>query len=448
MTDVELSAYVLRGMIASQNLLDMASLVGSDAFPTEQDSWLYSIITRIYSEQKSLPTLEQIAWFLEHDENLSQETKELIAMRAERVLTAEFDECNSTFAIHRLIDLQHRKQALELVSELQTSLEENDYPRFTELVNAGFTLRYGTDDSIMSDMEFDGGLEQRARERLLRHQENSGVLRLNLYDDSYDLDQETDGMLAIGNFVCLVGEAGIGKSTFGIHVGSEAILQGFKVLHIVREQGLNYIQAKYDARLLGIPVREVLSGQYLQNRQVLQRKAVLETQVTGLLKVASFRADEYGIADLYTILQKLKARGFVPDVIIDDYAARMMSFGKDNTERFYNAYNGLKKLAMAKPETGKPPFLVFSFLQRDTGSWGNRTISKQDVGWCRDIVKIVDGLLGMVATADEIDQQVRRLNVLKNNFGPDRSSREILTRYNGEIGLFTPYSEQGLRFRR
>jgi len=136
------------------------------------------------------------------------------------------------------------------------------------------------------------------------------------------LDDETlQGGLSAGELGVVVAATGVGKSHFLVHVGAEAILAGYNVLHYTFELNEYAIGRRYDSHMTEIPSNEILqrTGEV---RRFYKEKNLNEI---GNLFIKEFGTGTASVITLKAHIDKLGAFGFYPDLIVIDYADIMKS---------------------------------------------------------------------------------------------------------------------------
>lgn len=115
----------------------------------------------------------------------------------------------------------------------------------------------------------------------------------------------------------VIAPAGRGKTSVLVHVGAEAVLHGFKVLHIsINEVSEEDVADRYDARLAQVQLNELEDPK--QRKRIWKRAGQLERRFGETLVIKEF--DSTTVAGIEAYVKALRNEGFAPDLISVDYA--------------------------------------------------------------------------------------------------------------------------------
>ena len=159
------------------------------------------------------------------------------------------------------------------------------------------------------------------------------------YSDTYrrtvptgipELDQRKvlNGGLGGGEIGFVVAPPGVGKSHILTHIGASAIKNNKNVIHYTFELNERVTGIRYDSHLTDIPsldcfeAKEEIRKFYETNRQNLGR-LIVKYFPTGQASTQTLRAH----------MDKLQNKGFIPDLIIIDYAGIMRSADRNELLR-------------------------------------------------------------------------------------------------------------------
>lgn len=133
-----------------------------------------------------------------------------------------------------------------------------------------------------------------------------------------DAQKVLNGGSGRGELGVVIGATGGGKSHFLTFIGANAMRQGLNVLYFTFELSEPKVGLRFDSNFTGIDSNEIASRKddvamfYAGNK-------------LGRLKVKYFPTNEPTVGTLRAHVEKLALRGFVPDVILVDYADIMRS---------------------------------------------------------------------------------------------------------------------------
>lgn len=130
-----------------------------------------------------------------------------------------------------------------------------------------------------------------------------------------ELDKLTDGGLTRGELGIIVSDSGVGKSIGLINVGAFNVqVNGAKVLHFNLEGRFSQVEDRYEARFLNHNYKQVVKNQMPSGAEAQYHRLSNKLVICNLLE----RWD-YNAIDLENIMLDLKAKDFIPDIVIVDY---------------------------------------------------------------------------------------------------------------------------------
>jgi len=162
------------------------------------------------------------------------------------------------------------------------------------------------------------------------------------------IDTATDGGAVEGEVWLVQGVAKAGKSTWLTHNGFRCCrVHREPVLHIQLEGKREQVEARYDARFSGEFYSEVRKGSITP---ALYRDMLDEyRRLRGLLVIRAMTDWDVTALDIESEIKTLKARGFVPKMLICDYVDLLRSRNKrvdSEMQHQLDATRDLKRLTM------------------------------------------------------------------------------------------------------
>ena len=127
------------------------------------------------------------------------------------------------------------------------------------------------------------------------------------------LDELMDGGHGQGELGVVIAPTGGGKSFVLVNFGYGALQAGKNVLHYTLELSEEAVGLRYDARITGVPIRDIKSYP-----QMVEKK--LKAFNSGRLIIKEYSIKSASVNTFKFHINRLKASGFIPDVIILDYA--------------------------------------------------------------------------------------------------------------------------------
>jgi replicative DNA helicase len=116
-----------------------------------------------------------------------------------------------------------------------------------------------------------------------------------------------------GELHVVIAPTGVGKSHLMTYIGANAMRQGYNVLYFTMELSEAKVGLRFDSNFTGIDTNEIID----RKDEVL--KFYAENKL-GKLKIKYFPTNEPTVNTLRAHLEKLALKGFIPDVVLVDYA--------------------------------------------------------------------------------------------------------------------------------
>ncbi len=216
------------------------------------------------------------------------------------------------------------------------------------------------------------------------------------------------GGLGRGEIGVLAAPTGVGKSHFLVAMGANAMRFGKNVIHYTFELTETDVGLRYDSNLCHIPSNEVLE----RKQEVIDKYKEMDL---GRLVIKEYPTGTATVNTLRSHIEKLSLKGFVPNLIIVDYADVMRSSRKMESLRheLKLVYEELRNLAM---DLGIPVW---------TASQANRDASNSDVVGLENMSEaygkamVADIVLSLSRKPTEKATGKARLFVAKNRAGKD-----------------------------
>ena len=142
-----------------------------------------------------------------------------------------------------------------------------------------------------------------------------------------DSNDVLDGGLASGELGMIMAPTGGGKSFFLVNLGYGALAAGKNVVHYSFELSEKNIGHRYDARITGIPVKELYS-------RVDEWEQRLNMFNGGKLVIKEYPTKSATVNTIKFHIGRLISEGFEPDLIIIDYLDLMKSRRGYDQKRF------------------------------------------------------------------------------------------------------------------
>jgi ABC-type phosphate transport system ATPase subunit len=236
------------------------------------------------------------------------------------------------------------------------------------------------------------------------------ISRLTCPTGLRQLDQKDvlNGGLGRGEIGVITAPTGCGKSHFLVHVGSEALKVGKNVIHYTFELSERAVGLRYDSNLCNIPSNEIVD----RKEEVIK---IYDESEHGRLIIKEYPTGSATSLTIRNHIEKLLLKGFVPSLIVIDYADIMRSTRKMDSLRheLKLIYEELRNLAM---DMNIPIW---------TASQANRDASNADVVGLENMSEaygkamVADVVISLSRKPLEKSTGSGRLFVAKNRAGRD-----------------------------
>jgi replicative DNA helicase len=223
-----------------------------------------------------------------------------------------------------------------------------------------------------------------------------------------DKKQILNGGLARGEIGVVVAPTGVGKSHFLVHLGSAALKVGKNVLHYTLELSESAVGIRYDSNLCNIPSNEVLD-----NKEKIKEK--YEESEFGRLIIKEYPTGSASVMTIRNHIEKLSMKGFVPSVILIDYADIMRSTRQYDSLRheLKLIYEELRNLA------GELNVPVWTASQSNKEGSEKDVVGLTNMGESYAKAQVADVVLTLSRKETEKSTGMARLFVAKNRAGRD-----------------------------
>jgi len=217
-----------------------------------------------------------------------------------------------------------------------------------------------------------------------------------------------DGGLGGGELGVIMAPTGGGKSFWLINLGFGALQHGIDVVHYTFELSETNIGRRYDARITGIPIREIVERpEEVQNN--------LKEFKGGRLFIKEYPVKTATINTIKFHIGRLRSTGFNPGVIIVDYADLMRSRKGYEQKRFEleSIYEDLRSFSQEL----KIP--IWTASQTNRGGFGEELITLDKMGEAIAKAQIADFIASFSRTIEEKEKGAGKFFIAKNRFGDD-----------------------------
>lgn len=222
---------------------------------------------------------------------------------------------------------------------------------------------------------------------------------------------EYAGFTLDGDGRFLLGDFTVTHNTMAlVNIGCECLLAGLNVIHVTLEISALEASYRYDARMTGLPINEIMSG--LSRHKATIRKNTKRLQANLFIK--EWGSDEASAMDVRAYLKMLEARtGVIPDVLLVDYAdlLRPVHQRKDLRIELKDTMRALRQISKDWD------CAVWTASQTNREGWEAERISLKTIAEAWEKATISDVIIALCQTYEEKRKDKMRWMVLKNRQG-------------------------------
>ena len=389
---------VFQGMLSDKSWAgQMIEVLSPEYFDLKYLKFLCNKYFKYYEKYKTFPTMTILITIIKEDLTNSKDVvlRDQIIEYLHRMKTNP-DMGDLEYVKDKSLEFckkQAFREALEKSVELiQTSNYESVLSIMKEAVSVGMPNTIG--HNFFDDIE--------ARFVQINRQVcPTGLTRL----DAPDILR---GGLGRGEIGVVAANTGVGKSHFLVDMGCSAMRAGKNVIHYTFELSEHETGKRYDSNLCNIPSNEIIE----RKKEVVEKYKSMEL---GRLVIKEYPTGGASVVTLRNHIDKLMLKGFVPGLIVVDYADVMKSTRAYDSLRheLKLIYTELRNLAV---ELNIPVW---------TASQANRDSSKSDIVGLENMseaygkAQVADIVLSISRKPMEKSEGTGRIFVAKNRAGRD-----------------------------
>jgi replicative DNA helicase len=407
---IKLISALFKDKVFLQQIID---ILDSNYFDSEANIVILDMIKDYFSEYKNAPTLEAMKIkIVEMDNDLLKKT---IAENIKAAF-ANLDAEDLDFVKEKALEFCKNQEIKKAIVNSVELLNNGDYDSIKALV----------DNALKAGLERNVGHEYKTSvdERYLESVRNTVKTQWEAIDDI------ADGGLGKGELGVFVAPAGIGKSWALVNVGSAAAKAGLNVIHYTLELNEAYVGLRYDSVMTGIAAQEL-------KYNIEEVKKNVEN-IKGNLIVKYFPTKGATVNTIASHIERCRANGFPPDMIIVDYADLLRGKGKEVRLELGNIYEDLRGLA------GEHEIPVWTASQANRSALEDDIIGAEKIAESYSKIMTADFVVSLSRKIEDKIAGTGRWHVIKNRFGPDGITfPSKMNASNGKIDIYVDTSIQG-----
>ena len=376
----------------------MSEVINVDFFDLKYLKFLADRYFRYHQKYKDFPTLTLLVSIIRDDLKEGNDTvlRDQIIEYLQRIRHNP-DMGDLEYVKEKSLDFC-KKQAFRGALEKAVDLIQTDkFDSVMDLMKNALSV--GTTPSIGHDLFED--MEARFV-RVSRHPVATGI-------DALDKKGILNGGLGRGEIGVITAPTGVGKSHMLVNLGAAAVKKGKNVIHYTFELTENATGLRYDSNICMIPSNEV------PDRSDEVKEIYEETKGLGRLIIKEYPTGEASAQTLRSHIDKLTLKGFMPDLLVIDYADIMRSSRKYDSMRheLKKVYEDLRNLAMEK----NIPIWTASQSNRDSAS--SDIVGLENMSESYGKAQVADVVISISRKPTEKASGMGRIFIAKNRAGRD-----------------------------
>lgn len=406
---------IIQGLLTDRLWAEqMSEVISTDYFDLKYLKFLADRYFKYHERYKDFPTLNLLVTIIRDDlkEGNDLILRDQIIEFLQRIRTNP-DMGDLSYVKDKSLDFC-KKQAFR--NALETAVDMIQIDQFDEVVDLmKNALSVGTTPSMGHDFFED--MEARFT-RTSRHPIPTGLSVL----DAKDI---LNGGLGRGEIGVVVGATGTGKSHMLVNLGAAALRIGKNVVHYTFELSETAVGLRYDSNLCFIPSNDIPE----RKEEVIE--FYKESEGLGRLMIKEYPTGTATVQTLRSHIDKLSLKGFIPDIIIIDYADIMRSARQYESMRheLKKVYEDIRNLAMEKNQP------IWTASQSNREGANSDIVGLENMSESYGKAQVADVVISISRKPQEKASGLGRLFVAKNRAGRDGILFPI--KLNAAMSIFT-----------
>ena len=309
---------------------------------SREDLFLINYIYKLYELSESINL---------NDLRLSIDNNKSLESFFYNSLLARIEEIENS---NKEIDFNFDILVFESIKYIKEELVTNHIYKCADLLDGSSTVKNGKKDKIDYDvltleMQEISSIGIDEEEGFLASDttrfENFAVDKIPSYLE--ELDCLTMGGFPKKSLSVLYGGTHTGKSLFCIDIAARMVARGKKVVYITTELEPNMVLSRFDSKFLNMPTWQI-SPRFMTKKDYDGLKLPIKP-FTDNLFIHGYPTDTATAGDVRGFIEKIKSKGFLPDIIIVDSINQCTSIKKDGQNQNHlnlrNTYTEFRALA-------------------------------------------------------------------------------------------------------
>jgi hypothetical protein len=409
---------VVTSLITDCKFLEqICDITSASFFESDANRWIVGEILNYFSEFRTCPTLEV---FKIKVESLDDKILKQTVIEQLRNIYTHVGADDLPYVKKEFITFAKNQKVKEALLKSVEYLKAGKYEKIIDTMTAASKVGAENDLGIDYIDEFESIIEEVKR--------NSVPTGWEVVDDLMD------GGLGPGELGVVMAPSGIGKSWFLAKIACEAVKAGLNVLHYTLELSENYVGQRYTTIITGVQTSE-----HMEKREEIIRRV---KSIKGRVKIKYYPPRFASAKTLTVHIDKVKATGFNPDLIIIDYADLLNSADRSG-DGLYAELGGIyEELRGLSGLVGCP---IWTATQTNRSAIDHEVIQADSVGDSYKKVQTADFIMSVSRKTKDKLSQTGRIHIVKNRFGPDGMTFPAkIDTYHGIMEVYAENSANGI----
>ena len=311
-----------------------------------------------------------------------------------RVLSSELQPEGSSYIKDVSLDFCRKQKLKEALIKAVDLIKRASFEEVSTIINTAIKL--GSDNNFGYDyfLDFEQRFEIKERDPV-----TTGWS---------EVDTLCKGGLGKGELGVCIAPTGAGKSMALVHLGAQALKAGKNVIHYTLELADTVVAGRYDSCITGVGLSNMMS---------FKEKIYEEIQdIEGKLIVKEYPTRSASVETLKAHLEKMKLRGFEPDLIIVDYGDLLRPISSQKDEKRHQLetiYEELRGIA----QINECP--VWTASQTNRSGLNAEVITMEAISEAFNKCFVADFIFTVSRTIEDKNTNGGRIFIAKNRNGPD-----------------------------
>jgi len=409
---------VVASLVTDVKFLEQVSeITKAEFFESDANKWIVNSVIDYFNEYRNIPTMEvfKIKVGEIEDKILKQTTIEQLKNVYLQVGSTDLEYVKKEY----LTFCKNQKVKDALLKSVDL-LKIGQYDKIVDIMNAASKV------GVESDLGLD-------------YIENFEVImedvKRNSVSTGWDvIDELMDGGLGPGELGVVMAPSGIGKTWFLSKIACEGMKRGMNVLHYSLELSENYVGQRYTTILTGIQTSE-----HKERKDEIIRKI---KAVPGRVRIKYYPPQYASAKTLTAHIEKLRASGYNPHLIIIDYADLLKSSDRGRDGAYAELGGIYEELRGLSGATSIP---IWTATQTNRAAIEHEVIQADSVGDSYKKVQTADFIMSVSRKTKDKLSNTGRIHIVKNRFGPDGMTFPAkIDTFHGVMDVFAANSADGM----